>query len=103
LNKRTVTTLLGIILLLVAGVVALSITAHLMDLSSIPTLLTLPGAFLYERFLFAAFYVVIYLISLSYIAFSKRFQRPSVTFLMFTLLPFVTAALLFHEIGRAHV
>ncbi|WP_319562769.1 DNA translocase FtsK [Marispirochaeta sp.] len=98
MGKRVVSGILGFILIFAALWIVLSVSLFALNRESTGGFLLVPGAFLYERFLFAAYYLGVYLLVLAYLSFSREFRHQSVLFLVYTLIPFITAAILFHVI-----
>ncbi len=99
--KRNISIILGLALLLSAFAMLLSLGLRVAEVSGIPRYITAPGSFLFERFLFASFYLPIFLSVLGYIALKSGYQRSALEFMILSLLPFVTAALLFHVLLNA--
>ncbi len=98
MGKRNITTSFGIILFVLAVYTTLSLILHIAGIGSTAGFFNFPGKFLYQHFLYAGFYAGLYLYFLGYLSVSNGFNRRSVLFLLYTLIPFVTASLLFHVI-----
>ena len=96
MGKRIVSGILGFILIFAASWIVVSVSLYALKGGAAPGFLLVPGAFLYERFLHASYYLGVYLLVLAYLSFSRDFQTQSILFLLYTLIPFVTAAVLFH-------
>ncbi len=98
MGKRNITTFFGIALFALAAYTTLSLILHIAGFGGIAGFLDFPGGFLYQHFLYSGFYVGLYLYFLGYLSISNGFNRRSILFLLYTLIPFVTASLLFHVI-----
>ncbi len=96
MGKRIVFGILGFILICAASWIVVSVSLYALKGGAVPGFLLVPGEFLYERFLYASYYLGVYLLVLAYLSFSRDFQSQSVLFLLYTLIPFITAAILFH-------
>ena len=94
--KRKSSIILGSTLFLAAIATTLSISLYLTAPAETPALLRTGGEFLFSTFLYPAYYVGIFLFILAVLALRRDFQPASIQFMILSLVPFLTAALLFH-------
>ncbi len=93
--SRWISGFLAVLLCCAGGFLLLAVLAGLSHHASIPSLLSVPGGFLYGSFLWGAFYIPIYLFLCGILAALPDFRRDWLAILTLSILPFLTASLLF--------
>ena len=92
--SRWISAFLAVLLCCAGGFLLLAVLAGLSHHASIPSLLAVPGQFLYGSFLEGAFYIPIYLFLCGILAALPDFRRDWLAILTLSILPFLTASLL---------
>ncbi|MBN1835317.1 MAG: hypothetical protein JW820_05665, partial [Spirochaetales bacterium] len=95
--KHRSSTLAWILSILFAALGAAVCLALIHTLQGRDSFLALPGDFLFSTFLWAAFFIPVYLFVLSGFLLSRRFSPWGILFLNLFLLPFVTTSV-FHKV-----